>query len=138
MLEEIKNLRLTRKTIQREVSLLDFIYSHSITLSLLRQFKKQEGIGKTCCYNICYILFNIRKTHQEKGNLRKMFTSNEWGKKKLSKEAAKGREASKVCSYAFILESCVTLTLKFKASLINVFRFVDGERKVAMHTSMKQ
>jgi len=38
---------------------------------------------------------SLERLHREKGNLRKMFTFNEWNKNRFFKEA-KGREASKV------------------------------------------
>ena len=42
MLEDIGKLPLIKKTIQRGVSLVGFIYSHSSTLSLLRQFTNKR------------------------------------------------------------------------------------------------
>ncbi|XLV01045.1 hypothetical protein S245_015382, partial [Arachis hypogaea] len=38
---------------------------------------------------------SLERLYEEKGNLRRMFTSDEWAKNKLSKEA-KGRETTKI------------------------------------------
>jgi len=59
-----------------------------------------------------------------------MFTSDEWSKYKLYKEA-KGKETTK-----FVLipsfQNHVVFTLKVMASLVHVLRLVDGERKASM------
>ena len=95
MLEDIGKLPLIKKTIQRGVSLVGFIYSHSSTLSLWRQFTNKRELVRHVVtrFAISYLL--LQRLHQEKGNLRKMFTYDEWSNNKLSKEA-KGSEATKL------------------------------------------
>ena len=44
MLEDIGKIPLIKKTIQRGVNLVGFIYSHSSTLSLLRQFTNKREL----------------------------------------------------------------------------------------------
>jgi len=95
MLEDIGKLRLVKKIIQRGVSLVSFIYSHSSTLSLLRQFTNKRVLVRHVVTRFATSYLLLQRLHQEKGNLRKLFTSNEWSNNKLSKEA-KGRETTKI------------------------------------------
>lgn len=59
-----------------------------------------------------------------------MFTSDEWMKNKLSKEA-KGKEATKTTIMPSFWNH-VRYTLKVMAPLVRVLRLVDGEKKPAM------
>ena len=59
-----------------------------------------------------------------------MFTSNEWMRNKLSKEA-KGKEATKTAIMPFFWNR-VKCTLQVMAPLVCVLRLVDGERKPAI------
>jgi len=128
MLEDIGKLPLIRKIIQRGVSLLGFICSHSRTLSLLRQFTKRELVRHVTRFATSYI--SLERLHQEKGNLRKMFTFDEWTKNKLSKEA-QGREASKVVMMPSFWNH-VVFTLKVMATLVRVLCLAHAERKATM------
>ena len=69
--------------------------SHSSTLSFLRQFTNKRELIIHIVKRFATSYLSLQRLHQEKGNLRKMFTSNEWSNNKLSKEA-KGREATKI------------------------------------------
>lgn len=59
-----------------------------------------------------------------------MFTSNEWTKNKLSKEA-KGRGSFKGCSYAFTLEPC-GFNFGSHGFSYSCIWLVDRERKATM------
>jgi len=78
MLEKIGKLSMINKTIQRGVSLLGFIYSHS---SLLRQFtNKRELVSQQLQGLVGTSYLSLQRLHQKNGNLRKMFISNKWSK----------------------------------------------------------
>ncbi|XP_027905788.1 uncharacterized protein LOC114165342 [Vigna unguiculata] len=130
MLEDIGKLPLIKKTIQRGISLVGFIYSHSSTLSLLRQFTNKRELVRHAVTRFATSYLSLQRLHQEKGSLRKMFTSDEWSNNKLSKEA-KGREATKIVLMPSFWNQ-VVFTLKVMAPLVHVLRLVDGERKAAM------
>jgi len=73
---------------------------------------------------------SLQRLYQEKGNLRKMFTSDEWSKNKLYKEA-KGKEATKIVLMPSFWNH-VVFNLKGMTPLVHVLRLVDGERKEGM------
>jgi len=77
MLKDIGKLPLIKKIIQRGVSLVGFIYSHSSTLSLLRQFKNKRELVRCVITRFATSYLSLQWLHQEKGNLRKMFTFDE-------------------------------------------------------------
>jgi len=130
MVEDIEKLPLIKKTILKGVRLVGFIYSHSSTLSLLRQFTNKRELVRHVVKRFATSYLSLQRLHQEKGNLRKMFTSDEWSNNKLSKEA-NGREATKIVLMPSFWNQ-VVFTLKVMAPLVHVLRLVDGERKVAM------
>jgi len=130
MLEDIGKLPLIKKTIQRGVSLVGFIYSHSSTLSLLRQFTNKRELVRHVITRFATSYLSLQRLHQEKENLRKMFTSDEWSNNKLSKEA-KGREATKIVLMPSFWNQ-VVFTFKVMAPLVHVLRLVDGESKATM------
>jgi len=130
MLEDIGKLPSIKKTIQREAGLVGFIYSHSSSLSLLRQFTNKRELVRHAVTRFATSYLSLQRLHQEKENLRKMFTSDEWSNNKLSKEA-KGKEATKIVLIPLFWNHAV-FTLKVMAPLVHVLRLVDGERKTAM------
>ena len=130
MLEDIGKLPLIKKTIQRGVSLVGLIYSHFSTLSLLRQFTNKRELVKHVVTRFATSYLSLQRLHQDKENLRKMFTSDEWSNNKLSKEA-KGREATKIVLMPSFWNQ-VVFTIKVMAPLVHVLLLVDGERKTAM------
>jgi len=130
MLEDIRKLPLIKKTIQRRVSLVGFIYSHSSTLSLLRQFTNKRELVRHIITGFATSYLSLQRLHQEKGNLRKMFTFDEWSNNKLSKEA-EGREDTKIVLMPSFWNQ-VVFTLKVMAPFVHVLRLVDRERKAVM------
>ena len=130
MLEDIGKLSKIKKTIQKGISLVGFIYSHSSTLSLMRQFTNKRELVRHAVTRFATSFLSLERLYQEKANLRKMFVSDEWTTNKLSKEA-KGREATKTVLMPSFWKN-VLYILKVMAPLVRVLRLVDSERKPAM------
>ncbi|KAL5194284.1 PHD finger protein ING1 [Glycine soja] len=130
MLEDIGKLSLIRKTIRRAINLVGFIYAHSSTLSLLRNFTNKRELVRRAITRFVTSYLILERLHKEKTNIRKMFTSDEWTLNKLSKEP-KGKEAAKVVLMPSFWNS-VVYTLKVMAPLVKVLCLVDGEKKPAM------
>ncbi|XLS65678.1 hypothetical protein HN51_025652, partial [Arachis hypogaea] len=130
MLEDIGKLPLIKKTIKRAISLVSFTYSHSSTLAMLRHFTNGKELVRHAVTRFATSFLSLERLYEEKGNLRRMFTSDEWAKNKLSKEA-KGREVTKI---VIMLSFCnhVKYTLKIVGPLVRVLRLVDGEKKSQM------
>ncbi|KAL5133726.1 hypothetical protein HKD37_03G007015 [Glycine soja] len=130
VLADIGKLPLIRKTIRRAINLVGFIYAHSSTLSLLRNFTNKRELVRHVITRFATSYLTLERLHIEKVNIRKMFTSDEWTLNKLSKEP-KGKETTKVVLMPSFWNS-VVYTLKVMAPLVKVLRLVDGERKPAM------
>jgi len=101
MLEDIGKLPLIKKTIQRKVSLFGFIYTHSNSLSLLRQFTNKRELVEHAITKFATSYLSLQRLHKEKGNLRKMFISDEWSKNKFSKEANEREDTNIVLMPSF-------------------------------------
>ena len=86
-------------------------------------------------YKVCYLLYIIINVVLREGKFDKKFTSDEWSKNKLSKEA-KGREATKIVLMTSLWNH-VIFTLKVMSPLIHVLRLVDRERKAIVAIYMK-
>jgi len=74
MLEDIRKIPLIKKTIQRGVSLVGFIYNHSSFLSLLKQFTNKKELVRHAIIRFATSYLSLQRLYQEKENLRKMFT----------------------------------------------------------------
>ncbi|KAH1221630.1 hypothetical protein GmHk_12G034999 [Glycine max] len=123
MLEDIGKLPLIKKAIQRAISLVGFIYSHSSTLSLLRFFTNKRELVRHAITRIATSFLTLERLHKEKGNLRKMFASYDWTNNKLSKEA-KGKEATKIVLVPTFWNNVLYI--------LKVLRLVDNEKKPTM------
>lgn len=148
MVEDIQKLHLKKEIIQRGVDLVGFIYSHFSTLSLLKHFTKKRKLVRHVVtrfatsflsLEILYIkmfFFFLKKKerlHQEKRNLRKIFTSNyEWSKNKLSK--LRGRQATKVVLMPSFLNHVVfTLNFMRGSSCLSTL-FFKGSKRLGIST----
>ncbi|KAJ9544035.1 hypothetical protein OSB04_023742 [Centaurea solstitialis] len=101
--------------------------AHCIDL-MLEDIGKQ--IPRARDYSICDIFYHSSSISQQKNNLRRMVTSQEWMESKWSKEA-KGKA---VHSY-FLQETFwrnIAYALKLTGPLVSVLRLVDGEKRPAM------
>ncbi|KAG5091249.1 hypothetical protein JHK82_050027 [Glycine max] len=107
-----------------------FIYAHSSTLRLLRNFTNKRELVRHAITRFATSYLTLERLHKEKANIRKMFTFDEWTLNKLSKEP-KGKKAAKVVLMPSFWNS-VVYTLKVMAPLVKVLRLVDGERKPTM------
>ncbi|XLR65570.1 hypothetical protein S83_016242 [Arachis hypogaea] len=130
MLEDIGKLPLIQKPIKSAISLVSFTYSHSSTLSMLRQFTNDKELVRHAVTRFATSFLSLERLYEEKGNLRRMFTSDEWVRNKLSREA-KGREATKIVIRPSFWNH-VKYTLKIMGPLVRVLQLVDGEKKPPM------
>ncbi|XP_014617058.2 uncharacterized protein [Glycine max] len=130
MLEDTGKLPLIRKRIRRTINLVGFIYAHSGTLSLLKNYTNKRELVKHAITRFVTSYLTLEMLHKEKSNITKMFISDEWILNKLSKEP-KGQETTKLVFMPSFWNS-VVYTLKVMAPFVKVLRLVDDERKPAM------
>jgi len=130
MLEDTGKLPLIRKRIRRTINLVGFIYAHSSTLSLLRNYTNKRELVRHAITRFVTSYLTLEMLHKEKANITKMSISDEWILNKLSKEP-KGQETTKLVFMPSFWNS-VVYTFKVMAPFVKVLRLVDGERKPAM------
>ena len=78
MLEDIGKLPLIKKTIRRANNLVEFIYAHSSTLSLLRNCTNQRELVRHTITRFTTSYLTLERLHKEKTDIRKMFISDGW------------------------------------------------------------
>ncbi|XP_025632703.1 uncharacterized protein [Arachis hypogaea] len=131
ILEDIGKLPLIQKIIKKKIiSLVSFTYSHSNMLAMLRHFTNGKELVRHAITQFATSFLSLERLYEEKGNIRRMFTSDEWINNKLSKEA-KGKEATKIVIMPSFWNH-VKYTLKIMGPLVRVLRLIDGEKKPPM------
>ncbi|XP_019437890.1 PREDICTED: uncharacterized protein LOC109343825 [Lupinus angustifolius] len=92
MLEDIGKLERVKRAIQRGSSLVSFIYNHTMTLNTMRKFTKKTELVRAGVTRFATNFLTLQRLHDQKGALRKMFTSDEWMNSNAAKDA-KGKRA---------------------------------------------
>ncbi|XP_042049334.1 uncharacterized protein LOC121794979 [Salvia splendens] len=121
---------LIKETIQKGISLVGYIYSHTFTLNLLETFTNKKELMRPAVTRFATSFLTLERIHEEKDNLRRMFTSIEWVQNTLSKDA-KGKEVAEIVIMTLFWENVVCI-LKVMEPLVRVLRLVVGEKKLAM------
>ena len=130
MLEDIGKLPQVKKTIQRGISLVGFIYNHTWALNAMRKFTNKTELVRYGVTRFATTFLTLQRLHKQKNNLRKMFTSEEWLRSKTSKDAKGKRATETVLMTSFW--NHVVYTLKVMGPLVRVLRLADNEKRPAM------
>ena len=130
ILEDIGKIARVKKAIERGISLVGFIYNHSLALNTMRKFTRKAELVRHEVTRFATTFLTLQRLHKLKYNLRKMFTSDEWLKSKLAKER-KGKGATTIVLMPTFWND-VVYTLKAMGPLVRVLRLVDNEKKPAM------
>ncbi|KAL4371964.1 uncharacterized protein [Arachis hypogaea] len=104
--------------------------SNYVLAAMLRHFTNDKELVRHAVTRFATSFLSLERVYEEKGNMRKMFTSDEWAKNKLSKEA-NGREATKIVNMPSFWNHA-KYTLKIMGLLVQVLRLFDGEKKPSM------
>ena len=106
ILENIGKLPNIKRTLERVISLNEYIYNRSGLLNMMMRFIGQRELLWLAMTWFATTFITLSRLHEQKNNLRKMFTSLDWSDSKW----AKGENYSQHSSNAFILEHyCVLL-----------------------------
>ncbi|XP_025617245.1 uncharacterized protein [Arachis hypogaea] len=105
-------------------------WSNYVLAAMLRHFTNGKELVRHVVTRFATSFLSLKRLYEEKENLRRMFTSDEWAKNKLSNEA-KGREATTIVIMPSFWNH-VKYTLKIIGPLVRVLRLVDGEKKPPM------
>ncbi|KAK1407750.1 hypothetical protein QVD17_39376 [Tagetes erecta] len=129
MLEDIGKLPKIKKTLEKGIFLVGYIYNHCGVLNLMREFTKNE-LTRSGITRFATTYLTLRSLRNEKSGLRSMFVSDKWTKSKWAKDV-KGKRASEIV-FTSTFWNNVDFTLNAMGPLVRVLRLVDNEKKPAM------
>ena len=130
MLEDIGKLPRVKKAIQRGISLVGFIYNHTLALNTMRKFTNKMELVRHGVTRFATTFLTLQRLYKQKNNLRRMFTSDEWLSSKKAKEP-KGKKAGDIVLSTTFWND-VVYSIKLMGPLVHVLRLVDNEKKPAM------
>ena len=111
-------------------SLNDDIYNRLRLLNTMRQFTGQRELLRPVKTRFAIAFITLSRLHEQKNNLRKMFTSADWSKSKWAKEH-KGKNVAKTIIMPFFFNTII-FCLKISSTLVRVLCLVDGKKKAPM------
>ena len=123
MLEDIGKLPKI-KTLERAISLNGYIYNRLGLLNMIRRFTGQIELFRPTKTQFETAFITLLRLHEQKSNLRKMFTSSDWSDSKSAKEQ-KGKTIANIVLMPSFWNTIV-FCLKVSSPLIRVLRLVDG------------
>ncbi|XP_028088946.1 uncharacterized protein LOC114289419 isoform X2 [Camellia sinensis] len=130
ILEDIFKLPHMKKTFDRAIRVHGYIYNCPGVLNMMRMFTQLKNLVKPAKTRFATTFLTLSRIHQQKNNLRKMFTSEEWTSSKWAKEP-KGKQATQIMLMPSFW-NLVVYALKVSSPLVHVLRLVDSEKKPAM------
>ncbi|RVW63621.1 hypothetical protein CK203_057421 [Vitis vinifera] len=130
MLEDIGKLPNIKRTLERAISLNGYIYNRSGLLNMMRRFTGQRELLRPAKTRFATAFITLSRLHEQKNNLRKMFTSSDWSDSKWAKEQ-KGKTIANIVLMPSFWNTIV-FCLKVSGPLVRVLRLVDGEKKAPM------
>ncbi|KAL2238042.1 UNVERIFIED_CONTAM: hypothetical protein Sindi_0995900 [Sesamum indicum] len=130
MFEDIFKLPNLKKTYERGVMINAYIYNRPPLLDIMRDFTKSREMVRPAKTRFATAFLTLKRFHIQKGNLRKMFTSEQWTKSRYAREAQGKLVASVILMPSFW--NHVLYIIKIAGPLVKVLQLVDGERKPPM------
>ncbi|XP_028092495.1 uncharacterized protein LOC114292681 [Camellia sinensis] len=87
MLKDIFKLSNFKKTFDRAIGMHGYIYNRPSLLNMMRHFTQLKELVKPAKTIFATAFLTLQRVYQQRNNLRKMFTSEEWTKSKWAKES---------------------------------------------------
>ena len=97
---------------------------------MMRHFIGQRELLRPAKTRFATSFITLSRLHEQKNNLRKMFTSADWSKSKWAKEQ-KGKNVAKTVIIPSFWNTII-FCLKISSPLVRVLRLVDGEKNAPM------
>ena len=135
MLEDIGKLPNIKRTLERAISLNGYIYNRLGLFNMMRWFTRQRELLRPVKTRFATVFITLSRLHEQKNNLRKMFTSSDWSDSKRAKEQ-KGKTIANIVLMPSFRNTNV-FRLKVSSPLVRVLRLVDGEKKLLCDPSMR-
>ncbi|RWR90850.1 hypothetical protein CKAN_01997200 [Cinnamomum micranthum f. kanehirae] len=130
MLEDIFKIPSLKRTFERAIVVHGFIYNRPTLLNMMRRFTQMKELIKPTKTRFAIAFLTLARIHQQKNNLRKMFTSEEWTTSKWAKEQ-QGKTVAQIMLMPPFWNT-VVYALKVSGPLLCVLKLVDGEKKPPM------
>ncbi|CAL5198848.1 unnamed protein product [Lathyrus oleraceus] len=127
MLEDIKKNSRVKRVIQKGMTLVGFIYNHSLVLNLMRG-KLEIKLVISGVTRFATNFLTLHRLHTLKVKIRTM--SEEWLNLNASKKV-KGKKATAIVLQVSFWED-IMYTLKAIWPIVKVFRLVDNEKNMTM------
>ena len=87
------NIELVKKCVEHAKSIMRYIYNHSWVLSLMRKNTEGKELVRSTITRFATNILSLQSIVDQKSNLRKMFSCDEWNESQWSKKA-KGKEVA--------------------------------------------
>ncbi|KAK4423205.1 hypothetical protein Salat_1903300 [Sesamum alatum] len=129
MFHDIFKLPNLKKTYERSVMINAYIYNRPLLLDIMRDFTKHREMVRPTKTRFATAFLTLKRFHVQKGNLKKMFTSEKWTSS-YAKEAQGKLVASIMLMPSFW--NYVLFIVKVAGPLVKVLQLVDGEKKPPM------
>ena len=132
---DIGKLPNIKRNLERAISLNGYIYNRLGLLNIMRQFTGQRELLRPAKTRFDTAFITLSRLHEQKNNLRKMFTSVDWSESKWANKQ-KGKNVAKTVIMPSFWNTII-FCLKISNRLVSVLRSVDGEKKAHRDTYMK-
>ncbi|XP_019160773.1 PREDICTED: uncharacterized protein LOC109157329 [Ipomoea nil] len=130
MREKIGELPQHKNALIKAKKVSNYIYNHSLVLSLMRQFTNRELIRPaTTRFAIAYL--TLQSIYQVRQPLEGMFTSEKWTNSNYANKAD-GKEIRRIILRDNNFWPSLIYAIKTTKPLVEVLRLVDGEKEPAM------
>ncbi|XP_028101977.1 uncharacterized protein LOC114301249 [Camellia sinensis] len=86
MFEDIFKIPRLKKTFERGIAAHGYIYNRPTLLNMMRRFTNLKNLIKPAKTRFATAFLTLSRMHQQKNNLRKMVTSEDWTSSKWAKE----------------------------------------------------
>ncbi|KAL4182995.1 hypothetical protein AMTRI_Chr11g152980 [Amborella trichopoda] len=126
MLETIGELPPIKGIIFKAKEVTIFIYSHILTLSMMRKFTKTRELVRPGVTRFVTAYLNLQSMYKRRIALRSMFASEEWSRCKWSKDA-KGKKTRDIILSKYFWSGVKHAILVF-LPLVKVLRLVDADK----------
>jgi len=126
MLEDIGKIEWVKKCVEQAKSITRYIYNHSWVLSLMRKNTGGKELVRSAITRFATNFLSLQSLVDQKANLRKMFSCDEWNECQWSQKAEGKDIADKVFEKTF-WKKAEEIVL-FSEPLVRVLRMVDGDK----------
>jgi hypothetical protein len=126
MLEDIGKIEWVKKIVEQGKRITRYIYNHSWVLNLMRKNNGRRELVRSAITHFAMNFLTLQSMIDQKYNLRKMFSCDEWNASQWSKKDEGKEIVEKVYEKSFWKR--VEEIMLFSVPLVKVLRMVDGDK----------